>query len=138
MYDQLRMIPFTLTPDQLGAISMASPFNVWTGENASSIIRVPMLLVLSKPAGDAYTVAAGGRMQIIDEDGDILFSLNCLGFMDQATAQNRVLRPAAISGNADSLPNYQFNLACTQGLTKGAASPNLNGRIYYDQVQIGF
>ena len=138
MYDTLRMIPFTLTPDQVAAMTAAAPFNIWTGESSSSLIRVPMLLVLSKPAGDAYTVAAGGRIQVADEDGNILWSVNCLGFMDQATAQSRVLRPTIAGGGIGSLPNYKFDLSCSAGLTKGTASPNLNGRLFYDQVQVGF
>lgn len=138
MYDNLRMVPFTLTPDQLAAAVAATPFNIWTGSSAPSLVRVPMLLVFSKPAGDAYTVSADARIQITDDDGDVLWSCSAVGFLDQATAQNRVFRPSLGSGNSENLANYQFNLICTGTLTKGTASPNLNGRLYYDHVQVGF
>lgn len=135
MYDSLRMIPFTLTADEVAAATLAAQATIWTGENADTLVRVPMLLVLSKPAGDAFTVAPGARIQVVDEDGNIVWSCNAVGFLDQATAQSRVLKPV---GNAEAAANYLFTLYVTGTVSVGTASPALHGRMFYDQVQIGF
>lgn len=126
-------IPFTRTAAQVGTID-STAYDVLVAATNAGLARVPKSLVLYKPAGTAYTCAAGSRLVLKDDDGNVLFSLACEGFLDQATAQSRYLSP--VGGLALSANSTTFSLSCTGSVADAVGSPDLNGRFSYEEAQI--
>ena len=101
---------------------------------APNLVRVPMYMVVFSPAGDAFTVAGGARMVIRDDLNNVWFSVACPGFLDQTTAQTRVI--AASTARAMSAANVSLNLFFTGSVSKGTASPNIKFALWYEQFQL--
>lgn len=129
-----RLIPFELTATQIGSIDSAN-YTLVTLSAATSLARVPRALILYKPAGVAYTCGAGSRIVVKDDDNNILFSVACDGFIDQSTAQSRYVE-SATSGKAFNANSLTFLLACTGSVADGGSSPNVKGKLFYDEFPI--
>lgn len=128
-------IRFDVTADQADAID-ATPLQVADFSDAPNLIRVPLTLVVYKAAGDAYTVTPDSRLTIRDEDGTIWFTINCTGFLDQATAQTRLHRAAM--GRAHNTANKTLSLLCSGSMTKGTASPTLKFALYCEDFPLSW
>jgi hypothetical protein len=111
----------------------ATAATMFTGV-AGSLIRVPKALHVYKPAGTAYTVGAGARLEIKDEDGIVLFSLPAEGLLDQTTAQNRFVLPNARAFNAS---NYAWKLSASGSIAAAAATqPTVYFKLEYEVVPL--
>jgi hypothetical protein len=113
------VIPYRFTTAQVLTLGTA-PITFATLAVNTALVRVPVGLSLCKPAGTAYTVAAGARLRVLDDDNNVLFDLAAEGFLDQATLQCRYVK-AATSGRAFSANSYVFTLSSTGALTVGTS-----------------
>jgi hypothetical protein len=98
--------------------------------SGGDFVFIPTSLQIFKPAGVAYTLAAGTRIQVKDEDGLILFDMAAEGFLDSTSAVRRVMRPAAGAFNALSYGAY-LSLSNT---ASGTTGPALYLRLDYEIV----
>lgn len=125
-------IPVTLTAAQMDGIDAAN-LAIFTLSNDARQVRVPIGLTVYLPAGDAYTVGAGSRFQVIDEDGDLLFDMPCEGFFDQTTEQAVFLRPSAGKYRAG---NYILSVKCNGSIAKGTASSSVRLRLFFERFPL--
>ena len=125
-------ILFRREDDEMAAIDAAAA-TMFSGV-AGDMIRVPKALHLYKPAGTAYTIGSGCRLEIKDEDGVVLFSLPAEGLLDQTTAQYRYALPNAGIFNAS---NYSWALSATGAITAAAATqPTVYFKLEYEVVPL--
>ena len=125
-------IVFERTAAQMGAVDTTAS-TIATLSTNSNVAIVPVSLVLHKPAGTAYTVGAGARVVLKDDDNNVLFSVAAEGFLDQATTQSRYVAPSATAFSTNS---SVFSLSCTGTLTDAAASPAVRGKWTYEEVSV--
>lgn len=123
-------ISFELTSAQVLALATTSP-TLFTFATNANVARVPVRLVLSKPAGTAYVAAGGSRLEAYDEDGNVWFSVDAAGLLASAAATGRVVAPNL---GAVSSGNVTLSLRSTGALTVGDSV--LKGRLYFDEVPI--
>lgn len=123
---------FTLAKLSAAQVDTLDTVSVTIREEASGgdFVFVPTRLQIYKPAGVAYTLAAGTRLQIKDEDGLILFDMAAEGFLDSTSAVRRIVRPVASAFNALSYGAY-LSLTHT---TSGTTGPALYLRFDYEIV----
>lgn len=126
------MIPFSRTAAQMAATDATNDTFV-TLETNARLARVPRLLILHMPAGDAYTVGADSRLEVIDDDNNVLFSVPSKGLFDQATAQSRILLPSTFALQASSTT---FLLRHRGTLTEGTASSTVYFQFYFDEYPL--
>ena|SRR3990172_3767770 len=126
------MIPFERTTAQVITLDTTAYTFATLAVNAN-VARVPRSLVIYKPAGTAFTVGAGARLEVQDDDNNVLFSVSAVGFLDQATAQSRYVE-AATSGKAFTAGSTTFDLSATAGLSGGGSTVYF--RLEYDEVPI--
>jgi hypothetical protein len=125
-------IPFERTTAQIIDLDAAS-YTIATLTSNDKLARVPVALTAYKPAGDAFTVGAGCRLEVKDDDGNVLISLAAEGFLDQTTAQRRYTQ-AATSGRAFSGNSSTFTLSATAALSDGGSTVQF--RFEFDEVPI--
>lgn len=122
---------FSLTAAEVGSIDAAAS-TLETLPTNTRVARIPRSLTLFKPAGTAYTVGAGCRIEVKDTNGNVLFSVAAEGFLDSALAKSRCVE-ASTSGRAFTDGAATFTLSATSTLTAAAASPVLKGRLEYEE-----
>jgi hypothetical protein len=81
----------SLTPAQVAGID-STALEIM---GSSGTVVIPRLLQVYRAAGGAFTVGAGARLEVIDEETypNVLFSIPADGLLDQTTAQSRVSLP---------------------------------------------
>lgn len=96
----------TITSAQLLALN-ATPQTIMAAPDAGKIL-LPEFVIIHKPAGTAYSGIAGGEdlaLNYTSNAGLQLASCETTGFLDQATAQTRIMRAyRAASGVSDITP----------------------------------
>jgi hypothetical protein len=96
----------TVSSAELLALN-ATPKTI-VGAPGADRVLVPEFAILHKPAGTAYAGIAAGEdlaLRWTDGSGTILMSAEATGFLDQATAQPRLMRAyRAASGVSDITP----------------------------------
>lgn len=93
----IRSPKLTLTSTQLLALQ-TTPIDLLAAPGTGLIIDIECIVV-TKPAGTAYaSVGAGDDITIRETDGSgaILAGIETTGFLDQTTAQTRIVRPYRI------------------------------------------
>ena len=130
-----KMFEFIRTDTQMAGIdATALEFMV----ASTAVCRVPKVVCIYKPAGVAYTIAAGARLEIRDKETapNILFSIPADGFLDQTTAQSRVVLP---SEGAYRVVNSGLTLWATGAITAAAGTqPDVNFRLFYDEYEVAW
>ena len=126
------LIPFELTAAQVIALDAAPYIFASLGAN-SGAVRVPRSFVVYKPAGDAFTVGIGARLEVKDDDNNLLFSIAAEGLLDQVGAQSRYVE-SATSGKSFSSGSTTFSISCSGALSGGG--PNVYFRFTFEEVQV--
>lgn len=104
----LGFVDVTLTSAQMLALN-ATPVAVIPAPGAGYAI-VPVRTTLVKPAGTAYAGIAAGEdlvLRYTDGSGTICQAVEATGFLDQATAQNRIVegwQSAAATAKTELVP----------------------------------
>jgi hypothetical protein len=137
-FNAIEMIQFDLTAAQLEAVD-ATPLVFYSGNNVAGAVLVPEFATFHLFAGDAYTIGAGARIEIEDEDGNDLISIAAEGFLDQTTEQRRWVKSQFTTGKFSS-NTYALQLSVEGGvgtIAKGTASGNLRVVFYFRRVYCG-
>ena len=121
------MFPVTITPTVLGTVDSTA---LAIGSYSTGVL-VPKAIYIYKPAGDAFMVGADARLNVLDAASNILFSIQLKGLFDSTALVRRL----------DVLPHNAAFTAVTGAITmvadgtitKGAASPTTEMRIYFDE-----
>ncbi len=127
-------IPFERTTAQVIALDVAASTIVTFTTNAN-LARIPRSLVAFKPAGTAFTVDNGARLEVRDDDNILLFTLPAAGFLDQSTAQSRYTE-AATSGRTFNTTNASYSISCNGGLADGGSTVFF--RLTFDEVAVAW
>lgn len=129
----------TVTSAQLLALN-ATPQTLIAAPGAGKVV-VPMRVQIHKPAGTAYAGIAAGEdlvLRYTDASGTICQAIEATGFLDQATAQERIVdgwQSAAATAKTELVPtaNAAVVLHLLAGEITTGDSP-LYVQIYYHVV----
>jgi hypothetical protein len=119
----------SLTSTQVNGID-AADVTLFEMTDTSSIVRVPVALTVTKPAGTAYTVADGARIEIKDEDDNIWFSFDA-DFLATAAVVSRYV--PAVYGSATA-GNKTLLISATGSIASGTSVLGL--RIFHKQYPL--
>lgn len=133
----MNMVQFSLTAAEVNVIDTTATFKTLkTLLTNTNIARVPVRLEITKEAGTAYTVGAGCRIQIKDNNGAVLFDFPAAGFLDQATAEGRVVMGSTAGKAFKDGGATSFVMSATASLASGTGA--VKGRLYFDEFQVVF
>lgn len=129
-------IPFRVTTAQVLAL-FTTPISLLVPLPGAGKIIVPHTLYLHKPAGTAYGgIGAGEELSVGYIGGAEVFQVASAGFLDQATAQQRIAFPHAVgTGAMQVVPSVNVGLEIKLllgNITTGTS--DLLGEVYYKVV----
>ena len=121
-----------LTASQVNG-SDSADVELFTFKSRPGIARVPIGVSFYKPAGTAYTVAAGARVEIFDEDGEVWFSTDATALLATASASGRFQRPTNVAFTANPTT---VSFRVTGAVSAGDSTLGL--RVYYKDYPIAW